>query len=143
MDNAFAHNRAILVCAFANTVHGLDRASGLTKWTATPFGDSSQGVEVEMAIVDGVVIVATNQNIAFIDYATGHVHAAVGIPEGLELRPTMIVDGSHVYVARAASVTCFTLRGQVVWNRRIPSDDQSSMALGIPGNVRQADDTGR
>src|SRR5262245_52695560 len=133
-----APNRSVLVCAFANTIHGVDRMTGQVRWTAQPFGDSEHGTEVEIAVSEQVIIAVTKANIAFLEYASGHVHAAMGLPDGYEGRPTMVVDGPHVYVARANDVACYTLRGQLVWSTKIPCDDISSMALGVPGNVRQA-----
>ncbi len=137
-----APNRSILVCAFANTIHGVERTSGQIRWTAQPFGDSEQGTEVELAVSEHIVIAVTKANIAFLDYTSGQSLVAMGLPEGVESRPTMVIDGPHVYVARACWVACYTLRGQLLWNTKIKSDDLSSMALGVPGNVRQADDPG-
>lgn len=54
----------------------------------------------------------------------------------------MLVDGGHVYVARGGEVTCFTTQGQVVWFNPFKGKGTGSIALGLPGNVRQADDIG-
>jgi len=140
--NARAPDSSILVCGIANTVHGIDRATGARRWSAHPFGDTETGAEVELAIADGVVIAACGHAVAFIDYLTGGVHAAVPLPEdGYAMRPIMLIDGGHVYVSRAARVCCFTLRGQLLWNSSVESQN-SSMSLAVPGASRQGDDRG-
>lgn len=138
----FPPEKSLLVTAFARSVHAIDRATGAVRWSVLPFGASETGSDVEIAIADGVVIAASEAALSFIDYATGHVHATVPLPAGHPTRPTMIVEAPHIYVSGYKAVWCYTVRGQYVWTRAFPDLEASSIALGVPGNVRQADDRG-
>jgi outer membrane protein assembly factor BamB len=137
MHRAPANN--VLVTAFSNQIFGVDIASGQIVWQVVP--PSGYG-EVELAIEEGVVIAANANCVTFIDYASGHVHASVPIPGEYGRRPTMIVSGGRVFVARNGEVSCLTTRGQPVWVQPFTGKGIGSVALGVPGNIRQADDVG-
>lgn len=129
----------VLVTAFSNQIFGVDTASGQIVWQVVP--PNGYG-EIELAIEDGIVIAANSTSVSFIDYASGHVHANVPIPGEYGRRPTMIVSGGHVYVARNGEVSCLTTRGQPVWVQPFTGKGMGSVALGVLGNIRQADDIG-
>jgi outer membrane protein assembly factor BamB len=129
----------ILVTAFTNQIFGLDVASGQIRWEVVPpigYG------EIELAVEEGVVIAANSNVVTFIDYASGYVHAVVPIPGDYSRRPTMIVEGDRVYVARNGETVCMTTRGQIVWVQPFKGKGMGSVSLALPGNVRQADDIG-
>lgn len=130
---------SILVTAFSNQIFGLDAASGQIVWQVVP--PSGYG-EVEIAIEDGIVIAANTAVLSFIDYRTGHVHATVPILGQYTRRPTMIVSGGFVYIGLNGEVVCLTTRGQPVWTQPFPGKGLGSVALGVPGTIRQADDVG-
>jgi outer membrane protein assembly factor BamB len=127
-------DRTLLVAAFGCLVFGLERSSGAVRWEV-----KLEGAEVEIAIADGVVIAATQTHLAFIDYATGALHKSVGLQGGWVGRPTMLVDAGHIYVGRNGEVSCYTLRGENIWLEPFKGKGAAAVALGLPGNVRQAD----
>lgn len=135
-----APDRSILVTAFSGQLFGIDRASGEIRWAvgANTFG---YGV-LEIAFEGGVVIVASRTQLGFVDYLTGQVHAVVDIEGDHPRRPTMIVDNGQVLIARDGEVTCFTTRGDRVWYQPFKGKGIGVTAIGLPGNVRQADDVG-
>lgn len=135
-----AQDRTILVVGFRGQVFGLERATGHVVWE-TPLGDRFAD-ETEIWIGNDVVIAASRTRLAFIAYETGQLYASIPLPGSYESRPTMLVDEEHVYIGRRGELSCFTTRGQPVWFNPFKGKGLGSMAIGLPGNVRQADDTG-
>lgn len=88
------------------------------------------------------MIAANAANIAFIDYQSGHVHAVLKIPGEYMRRPTMVISGGHLYIGRDGETSCMTMRGEPVWIQKFTGKGLGSVALGFPGNIRQADDVG-
>jgi len=54
----------------------------------------------------------------------------------------MMIDGGQIFIARNGEVACYTLAGDAVWVQSFQGMGFGSVALGVPGAVRQADDTG-
>lgn len=129
-----APDRSLLISAFSGQVFALDRATGAIRWEAN-LGDYSA---VEIFLAEGVVVVATLKHLAFFDYLTGSLHRTVELPSHAG-RSTMLVDGEHIYVGGSGAVACYTLRGDHVWSQPFKGKGHGDVALGLPGNVRQAD----
>lgn len=140
-DGSGGTDSSLLVIAFANHVYALDRASGQVRWQV-PFGEVAAHREVELAIVDGLVIAANPFHLMFVEYASGELRAKVELPHDRKGRPTMLVDGGHVYVCGEGSVSCFDMSGKHLWTNPFKDRGRGSVALGVPGNIRQADDIG-
>jgi hypothetical protein len=132
---------SLLVIAFANQIFALDRATGNVRWEV-PFGEQAAHREIELAIIDGVVIAANPFHLMFVDYASGKVRAKVELAHERKGRPTMLVDGGQVFVCGDASMSCFDMSGKHLWTNPFKDRGRGSVALGVPGNVRQADDIG-
>lgn len=132
-------DRSILVSAFSGKIFGLSRATGEAAWSAEiePYGG-----EVELAIEGGVVIACTRQRLAFFDYLTGRTIAIVPLVGEHSRRPTMVVDGGQILVGRNGEVACYATNGDAIWLQKFEGMGFGSVALGVPGNVRQADDAG-
>lgn len=130
----------ILVSAFRNRLFGLDTASGQIRWEVSVGKTPS---EVEIAIEDGVVIAAVADGIAFVDYRNGDVLAMVPLQVTYKRRPTMLVSNGLLFVGTDGEVSCFTIRGQPVWMQSFSGKGLGSVALGVPGAVRQADAEGK
>jgi len=128
-----AEDRSLLIVAFSGQVFALDRATGARRWEQK-VGSAST---VELHVEGGVVIAATSSCLAFLDYLTGVPHRLVDLrPAG---RPTLLVDGGHLYLGASGEVTCFTLRGDQVWSDGFSGRGLGAVALGVPGSVRQGD----
>lgn len=133
-------DRPILVTAFNRRLFGIDRATGEIRWSVIrEIGDDQI---YEIAIDGDIVIAASSTQIGFVDYLSGKVHAIVPIG-GDARRPLMVVDGGFLYITTTGQLTCFTTRGQLVWNQPFKGHGYGPMALGLPGNIRQADDNGK
>jgi outer membrane protein assembly factor BamB len=128
----------VLVSAFNGRVFGLESSTGAIRWER----NLEWADEVEIAVEDGIVIAATGKRLAFLDLATGNPHAIVDIPGDYTGRATMVIQGGHIYVGRAGTISCMTIRGQPVWTQGFEGRGFGSVALGFAGNVRQGDDQG-
>ena len=138
MRTSSAPDRSVLVVSFASKVFGLDRWTGAPRWEVDLAGYG----EADLHIVAEVVIAVTSSHVVFLDYRSGGVHAKVSLGVNYERRPTSIVDEGHLYVGANGELVCFTLQGQRVWHQPFTGKGMGSMALALPGNVRQADDAG-
>jgi len=134
-----AEDRSILVTAFSGKIFGLDRSSGRIVWSAEL---ESYGGEVEIVIDSGVIIACTRQRLALFEYPSGRAIAYVALAGEYAGRPTMVVDQGQIFVARNGEIACYTMHGQALWLQPFEGMGFGSIALGLPGNVRQADDVG-
>jgi outer membrane protein assembly factor BamB len=125
-----APDRSLLIVAFSGQVFAVDRATGIVRWEVTTVHANA----VEIFLTETVVIAATTGHLLFIDYLTGALHATVPLR-----RATMLFEGEHIYVGDTGEASCYTLRGDLVWSQHFKGKGQGDVALGLPGNVRQAD----
>ena len=126
----------LLVTAFASKLFAIDRSTGEIRWKVAI---ESLGTEVDIAVGGGVVIAATFSKIAFVEYLTGRVLVMANRAGTFRGRATMLVDGPHVYVGGSGQVECYSTAGQLLWVQGFPGEGTGSVALGVPGTVRQAD----
>lgn len=137
-DNA-APDRSILIAAFNGNIYGIDRTTGRFVWSGQI---EDRGGYVEIAIESGMVIACTRTRLAILDYRTGAAIAAVPLVGEYASRPTMVVDQGQILIARNGEVTCYAMNGQPLWFQPFEGLGAGGLALGLPGNVRQADDAG-
>ena len=134
-----SEDRSILVSAFNGKVFGLDRATGQPRWSINLH---AHGGEVELAVQDGMVVACTPSLLTFIRYDNGQVVKQVPLVGAYPRRPIMMIDGRQIFVARNGEVACYTLGGDPLWVQPFDGMGMGSVALGFPGAVRQADDSG-
>lgn len=135
---SYEENRSVLVLAISGHVVGIDTTTGQERWRNDLKG-GGYGV-VELEIRAGLVF-ATAQlaHVYCLDYLTGETRwVADASRQG---RGTMLVDGERVIVAKGGVVDCFTLGGQRLWTQELRGLGTGAVAMGLPGNVRQADAT--
>ncbi len=127
------------MAAFGGKVFGVDRATGAVRWGAVI---EDYGGEVELAIESGVVVACTRKKLTFLRYATGEVLRQVELLGDYPRRPTMLLDQGQILVGRNGELACYSLAGDPVWQQPFQRQGLGSMAIGLPGQVRQADDAG-
>jgi outer membrane protein assembly factor BamB len=137
-ENA-AEDRSIIITAFSGKIFGLERASGKIVWSAEL---ESYGGEVDIFIESGVVVACTRSRLALLDYKTGRSLAYVALVGEYAGRPTMIVDQGQIIIARSGEIACYALNGQALWLQPFQGMGFGSVSVGLPGNIRQADDVG-
>jgi outer membrane protein assembly factor BamB len=140
---AASEDRSILVVGVNGRVVGLELATGACRWVVDLSEVATRNEDVELAIHDGTVLACTSrgEQLVCIDYRTGAVLGRAPLPG--KGRPTMLVDSGRILVGRNGRVQCFDMRGQPLWDQRLEQGlIVGGVALGLPGNVRQSDDTG-
>jgi len=133
-----ALNRSIFVTAFNSKVFGLNRENGEIVWTHDLGGFTVTAVDLQ--IVDQVVLAVTLQKLAFLQYESGRLLRVVELKSRGSGRPTLLLDGGHIYVAVPGEVLCYTPAGERVWLQGFKGQGHGAVAMAFPGNIRQADD---
>ncbi|MBL8917102.1 MAG: PQQ-binding-like beta-propeller repeat protein [Archangium sp.] len=132
----------LIITAFAGKVFAIDRATGAQKWRVE-FSEWSGGA-VELVVTEQRVIAVTGGWLGIIERTTGKVLKKVERKEkGAQGRPVLLVDGDRLIIGGAGAVACWTLDGDFLWDQYFAGEGTGAVALGVPGNVRQADDAGR
>ena len=88
--------------------------------------------------------VRTNTAAAYA-YLSGSMHEVikrVALVGANPRRPIMVIDAGQIFVARNGEVACYTPAGDPVWVQPFSGMGMGSVALGLPGVLRQADDSG-
>lgn len=132
-------DRTLLITAFNGSLFAVDRASGEVRWQVLDI--PGYGI-FEIAIEDGIIIAVSDKSLAFVDYLTGRKIKVVAVEGTHTRRPTIVVEGGCVYIGRDGELACYTTQGELVWHQPFKGRGFGSMALGFPGNLRQADDPG-
>lgn len=137
----------LIVLASDSQVVAFRRSDGVVAWRHT-VQLSMLGMAVrqlgpmELAFHAGRVYVGANDRVICLDYASGHVVGEVQLPSGAR-RPSFLLDRDQLYVCTSDQLLSLTLGGQVVWQSPHGLTLEGSPAIGVPGNVRQGDATGR
>lgn len=129
-------DRSIVVVAINGQVAGIDRRTGAEVWRNKMSGGGFGAVDLEVA--QGRVFVSASGAALFcLDYKTGRdLWSARTSATG---RSTILLDGEQVFVAKQGHVDCFDLHGNRLWSQPLGGMGLGCTAVGLPGNVRQAD----
>jgi outer membrane protein assembly factor BamB len=128
----------ILVVAFNGKVFGVQRATGAPAWQFR----FPHAAIVELHFERGLVVACSYAQVAVLDALTGQVRGNFALAGAQGLRPTIVIDHGHIFVSGAGEVSCYTFEGACLWKQPFKGEGFGVMALGFPGNVRQADDPG-
>jgi len=133
----------LFITAFGNKVFALDRTTGQIRWRVMLGGKYELATVVEIAIDDDTVIVCTPNRLGIIDYASGELRKEIlrGDATKSAPRPTMVIDGKQIFIAGVGVLSCYTTQGELVWDQPFKGEGYGAISMGLPGNVRQADDT--
>ncbi len=129
-----------MIVAVAGRVAAVDVATGKELWRNELSGTGIGAVEM---LIEGdrvYVVVASGMPLVCLDYATGEERwrsttSTVG-------RAVLLSDGPHLFVARNGYLDCFDRDGQRRWSNGLSALGTGPTAVGLPGNVRQADAEG-
>jgi outer membrane protein assembly factor BamB len=128
----------ILVVGVSGRVLGLDRASGDVVWRV-PLRDAAREEVFLTVTTDTVYASAHAPHVFAFDYQTGILRWTADTT--CAGRASIVISGGDVFVAKGGTIDCFGLDGARRWSQRMDPEDART-ALGFPGNVVQADDTG-
>jgi outer membrane protein assembly factor BamB len=132
-------DRSVLVVAFNGRVFGLDARTGRQVWSHDI--KSGHG-EVELVVQSNRVFAAVGKTLVCVAYPTGELLGTTTLPGTYHSRPTMMASGDLLYVATGGELTCVDASGRPLWHEPFVGKGIGSIALGFPGDVRQADDAG-
>ena len=126
-------DRSIVIATVAGKLVGLDAQTGTVAWEHAIEPGTPQ-----LVIHAGMVLAAVGQSVYCCEYRTGRPmwRALLTAPSS---RVTMVVEPDRVYAFGAGVVDAFDLSGRKVWTRSILVGSAASGAIGLPGNVSQAD----
>jgi outer membrane protein assembly factor BamB len=127
----------VLVVAFAGRIFGQDPPTGRVLWEREI---DAAARPITLILTPDTVFAATFQNLVCLRYPTGEIvwtarTKVVG-------RATVILEGDHVFVGKGGEIECFSLGGQSLWHEKFKGKGAGEVALGVPGNVAQADELG-
>jgi outer membrane protein assembly factor BamB len=130
-------DRSLLIVAMGYHVTAVDLATGREVWRHALSGGGTGAVD--LAIHDRLVVAcASGARVSALDYATGAVRWSADTT-GVEGRATILVDAGRILVAKDGYLDCFDEAGNSVWKQELSGLGHGVAALGLPGNVRQAD----
>jgi hypothetical protein len=126
-------DKSIVVAAVSGKLVGLDAQTGVVAWEHAIDNGTPQ-----LLIGQGLVLAAVGQSLYCCDYRTGRPMWRAAL-SAYAARITMILEGDHIYAFGAGVVDAFDRIGRRVWTRTILPGAGASGAIGVPGNVSQAD----
>lgn len=131
-----------LICvAFAGKLFGIDRDTGQLRWNVDFSEWSSPIVELQLAAERAFAF--TTQHFLIVNRRTGEVIKKVERKdETVGQRPMVLLDRDRFLIAAMGAVACYTVEGAFLWQQPFKGKGFGDMAIGVPGNIRQADDRG-
>lgn len=126
-------DRSVVIATVAGKLVGLDAQTGIIAWEHAIEAGTPQ-----LVVGAGLVLAAVGQSLYCCEYRTGRPmwRATLSAPSP---RVTMVVEPDRVYAFGAGIVDAFDHAGRKVWTRPILPGATASGAIGLPGNVSQAD----
>lgn len=131
-------DRSLLIACFAGKAFGLDRRTGAVRWRTELEGYGA----IELAVGGGWVVACTSSHLHFVEYLTGRLASSVPHTVKRSMRPVMVIDEGQILVGLGGEVVAYSTSGEPLWSQPFKGEGIAVVALGLPGNVRQADDTG-
>lgn len=132
-DVAPGEDRSVVVATVAGKLVGLDARSGAVTWEHAIDAGTPQ-----LCIGRGLVLAAVGQSLYCCDYRTGRPLWRAAL-SAASARVTMVLDGEAIFALGAGVVDAFDPSGRHLWSRAILPGAAASGAVGLPGNVSQAD----
>jgi outer membrane protein assembly factor BamB len=122
----------ILVVAFHGNLVAANPRTGARIWQLS-LGDTQNVVRI--AIAEDHIFALAHQKLCCIEYLTGSIRWAVEV-----YGDTLLVEGNMAFVGGLGTVDCYsTVDGSPLWKDEYKGLGATSVALGVPGNVVQAD----
>ena len=138
----------LIVLAGNSQVVAFRRSDGAVAWRHTVqlsmLGMAMKQLgPMELAFHGGRVYVGASDRVICLDYGNGQVVGEVKLPSNAR-RPSFLLDRDQLYVCTSDHLLGLTLGGQIMWQSAHGLTLlECSPAIGVPGNVRQGDASGR
>jgi hypothetical protein len=129
----------LIITAFGGKIFGVERATGAQRWRVQLSEYTTAAVE--LFITDERVVALSGAWLGIIERRTGRLLRKVERKDGaVGSRPVVLVEGAHLFVGGLGALACYTLEGDFVWEQPFKGEGTAEVSIGVPGNVRQADD---
>ncbi len=127
----------VVVLAIADRIIGLDPGTGELRWNRKLGGLSSS--TTALLLTPNHIFAASWSKLSCLEYPSGELRWQADIPGG---RAVLVLDGGRLYVSTTSGkLDCFTIDGQHLWQNALKGMGTGSVAIGVPGNVMQADES--
>jgi outer membrane protein assembly factor BamB len=125
----------VVVLAIGDRLLGIDPSTGDVRWE---YQIAPGGHAVSLLMTPNTIYAACGPTLACLEYPTGEPRWTADVPLG---RAVLLLEGGRLYVATdSGKLDCFTLDGQHLWQNPLKGKGTGCVALGVPGNVMQADE---
>jgi outer membrane protein assembly factor BamB len=128
---------SILVAAFNGRLFGVEPSTGRLLWE---HGLDGAVIATSLVVTHNAIYAATGTKLSCVRYPAGDL--AWSVRTHAQGRGTLLLDGERLFLAKAGEIECFSLTGVSLWHNEFKGKGASDVALGVPGNVAQADATG-
>lgn len=135
-----AEDRSLVIVAVSGRIAAIDVQTGKERWRNDLSGLGHGVIEVMIEAGAVYLTVATARDLLCLDYATGKERWRRDT--SMNGRASMIRDGARLFIAREGVLDCFDLAGNKLWSNGLSGLGVGPTAVGLPGNVRAADDMG-
>ena len=129
-------DRSVILVGLNGHLAGLDVATGQVLWKNALRGGLDG--EVEIATWGNYVFAsATGPKLFAVDYHSGE--EVWTVPTSGTGRAVLVVEENMVMVAKEGTIDCYDFGGQRLWSQALRGLGVGNIAIGLPGNIRQAD----
>jgi outer membrane protein assembly factor BamB len=131
-----------LICAaFGGKMFGVDRDTGQIRWNVD-FSEWNSAI-VELVLTPERAFAFSPHYFVIVNRRTGEVIRKIHRKdEAVGQRPVVLHDRDRFFIGGMGAVACYSSDGEFLWQQPFKGKGYGEMALGVPGNVRQADDRG-
>ncbi|MEZ4259370.1 MAG: PQQ-binding-like beta-propeller repeat protein [Polyangiaceae bacterium] len=124
------HPAPRVVIASQRYVYAIDARTGITAWAY-----QMQSHPCRVVVHGERVIIATDGELACVDYATGktHFHIRTSITPDV----TLMVDVDRIYLGAEGNVACYDMHGVQLWLNSLKTP--GGVGFAVPGRGQQID----
>ena len=126
----------LMVTAFGGKVFGIDAQTGKMLWKHTVSAETT----VELYVCEALILAACWKTLVCLENPSGILLWRAELRAAG--RVSLLVQGDRIFAAASGEVSCFDRTGALVWTQQFKGEGPAPVAMGLPGNVRQADTTG-
>jgi len=121
-------------------VVAIERRTGNVTWTYKHESETAAGSVARMHFPPGRVVLAYGNELVCLDYATGVM--MWNNPDVPNSGHTVLLDHDQIFLGSNGKITCVDGNtGAVLWHHPFDDLGQGALAIGLPGNVAQVDET--
>ena len=122
----------LLVLSFGGNVIAVERRTGRLVWQ-----QKHEAYTARLLFPPGRVLLAYYKELLCLAYANGQVLWRTAVPTPTD---SIVVDGDEIFFGAAGEAGCVDMTtGALLWHHPFKGMGATAVALGVPGNVAQID----